>query len=316
MITLTYKENEIIHTTTNIDKVLKVPKSNFLWLDVFSISEEEKLVFVQNFNINLKLPKKKRIRHSFRFIEKENELMVNTGILIKKGSRLVSKPVTFFLEDNFLVSYHNIKHLSFKEVYAEIKLADQSKLSGKLVFLRILEKILEFDIDIIENITGDIAELNHKITIGEGLDENMIHEITSLQEVLIGLRRNIIDKQRVLSSISKSDYFSKKILQKHLAIIEKDIHSILDYSSFDFERLESLQDTLMGLINMRQNVIMKIFTIVSVIFLPPTLIASIYGMNFADMPELNIPNAYPIAVTIMVFVSLLSLLIFKLKKWI
>jgi len=150
----------------------------------------------------------------------------------------------------------------------------------------------------------------------EDLDEDLIYRITSLQEMLIRIRSNIIDKQRVISSIYKTDNFSNKELKKHITIIEKDISSILDYTSFDFERLEYLQDTLMGLINLRQNVIMKIFTIVSVIFLPPTLIASIYGMNFANMPELKVEYAYPIALLIMILVSLLALFIFKHKKWI
>jgi len=130
------------------------------------------------------------------------------------------------------------------------------------------------------------------------------------------VRRNIIDKERVIISIAKSDLFLKKGLQKQISILEKDLHSILDYISFDFERLEYLQDTLMGLINLRQNIIMKIFTIVSVIFLPPTLIASIYGMNFQDMPELKFPYAYPIALSAMAVLSLMALYYFKRKKWI
>jgi len=316
MITLTYRKNEKVNTTSNINAILKIPRSDFLWLDIMNVSEQEKLLFKESFGINLKLHKKKKIRHSFRFIEKENELIINSSLLIKEGKDLISRPVTFILENDLLISHHNIQHLSFDEVYEEIKNEKCSKLSGKLIFLKIFEKILEFDIDIIESITSDIVDLSNKITIKEDLNEDLIYDITNLQEVLISIRRNVIDKQRVLSSIFKNDSFSKKILQKHIGIIEKDINSILDYTSFDFERLEYLQDTLMGLINMRQNTVMKIFTIVSVIFLPPTLIASIYGMNFADMPELKIQYAYPIAILIMVLVSLFALFIFKRKRWI
>ncbi len=316
MIKLLYKKNDKIYTTSNFNEIVKISKDDFIWVDILSISEQEKLQLFATFNVHFQIPKKKKIRHSFRFIEKETEILINTGLLIKGDNSLLSKPITFILKDNFLISYHKILHLSFDEVYKEIINENCSKLYGKFVFLKIFEKILEFDIDIIENITNDIVELSNKITKKEDLDEELIYKITSLQEMLIRIRSNIIDKQRVISSINRSEYFSNKELRKHVAIIEKDMISILDYTSFDFERLEYLQDTLMGLINLRQNVIMKIFTIVSVIFLPPTLIASIYGMNFAVMPELKIQYAYPVALAIMIFVSLFALFIFKRKKWI
>jgi len=316
MIKLTYRKNDKVNTTSNFNEIVKISKDDFIWVDVLNLSEQEKLQLFETFNVRFQIPKKKKIRHSFRFIEKENEILINTGLLKNETNNLTSKPVTFILKDNFLISYHNILHLSFDEIYAEIKNENCSKLYGRLIFLKIFEKILEFDIDIIENITSDIVELSNQITVKEDLDEDLIYRITSLQEMLIRIRSNIIDKQRVISSIYKTDNFSNKELKKHITIIEKDISSILDYTSFDFERLEYLQDTLMGLINLRQNVIMKIFTIVSVIFLPPTLIASIYGMNFANMPELKVEYAYPIALLIMILVSLLALFIFKHKKWI
>ncbi len=158
--------------------------------------------------------------------------------------------------------------------------------------------------------------MSKQINSKENLDEDLIYTITTLQDRLIVIRRNIIDKQRVILSLSKTDHFTKSNKLKIITVIEKDIQSILDYISFDFERLEYLQNTLMGLINLRQNIIMKIFTIVSVIFLPPTLIASIYGMNFQNMPELNFQYAYPVAITVMAILSLLALYYFKRKKWI
>ena len=82
-----------------------------------------------------------------------------------------------------------------------------------------------------------------------------------------------------------------------------------------FERLEYLQNTFLGLLNIEQNKIIKIFTVVSVVFMPPTLIASMYGMNFKFMPELDKPYGYPLAILLMILSSLVTLLIFKQKKW-
>jgi len=95
----------------------------------------------------------------------------------------------------------------------------------------------------------------------------------------------------------------------------KDINSVLTSISFIFARLDYLQNTLLGMINMQQNKTIKIFTIVSVIFMPPTLIASIYGMNFKIMPELEWTNGYPFAIVLIIASSLATLLLFRTKKW-
>ena len=109
--------------------------------------------------------------------------------------------------------------------------------------------------------------------------------------------------------------FIDKETGERLRVIMKDVMSLLQHTQFSFERLEYLQDTLMGLVNIEQNKIIKIFTVVSVIFMPPTLIASIYGMNFRVMPELSFSFGYPIAIVLMICSSVLTLWYFKRKKW-
>ena len=128
------------------------------------------------------------------------------------------------------------------------------------------------------------------------------------------LRENIIDKQRTVSSMLRSEFIPNE-LQPKLSIIIKDINSLVEHIKFSFDRLDYLQDTFLGYVNIEQNKIIKIFTIVSVIFMPPTLIASIYGMNFTLMPELDKKWGYPIAIVLMVLSSLLILFFFKKKKW-
>ncbi|MDQ7055157.1 MAG: CorA family divalent cation transporter [Persephonella sp.] len=108
------------------------------------------------------------------------------------------------------------------------------------------------------------------------------------------IRENLIDKQRILSSLLKS-YKVPKEVREELRIMIKDVNSLIEYTTFNFERLDYLQNTFLGLLNIQQNQVIKIFTIMSVIFLPPTLIASIYGMNFHFMPELDWKYGYPFA---------------------
>jgi magnesium transporter len=131
----------------------------------------------------------------------------------------------------------------------------------------------------------------------------------------MSVRENILDNQRVISSMLKSDKFPdhhKKILR----IMIKDITSLLEHTNFNFERMEYLQNSFLGLVNIEQNKIIKIFTVVSVIFMPPTLIASIYGMNFKGFfPELTWQWGYPFAIVIMVASSVVTLYLFRKKKW-
>ena len=142
----------------------------------------------------------------------------------------------------------------------------------------------------------------------------MLIQIKDLQEKVTIIRQNIMEKQRVISNILKCDFFPDD-LQPRLTMIIKDINSLFEYTKFGFDRLDYLQDTFLGLVNIEQNKIIKIFTVVNVIFLPPTLIASMYGMNFDFMPELHWQYGYLFSLGLMVAFTLIVLLIFRLKKW-
>ena len=127
------------------------------------------------------------------------------------------------------------------------------------------------------------------------------------------IRENIIDKQRVISGILKSDKFPGDIYSK-LNVLMRDINSLINHTDFSFERLEYMQNTVLGLINIEQNKIIKVFTVVTVFFMPPTLISSIYGMNielpFAQLGRLS----FPITLGLMVASFLITWIFFKQRK--
>jgi magnesium transporter len=128
------------------------------------------------------------------------------------------------------------------------------------------------------------------------------------------LRENIIDKQRMISALMRSSTFPEEYMGV-LRLMIKDISSLLEHNKFAFERLEYLQDTFLGLINIEQNRIIKIFTVATVAFMPPTLIASIYGMNFKSMPELQWELGYAVAIVLMILSSFGTLIYFRKKRW-
>ena len=146
------------------------------------------------------------------------------------------------------------------------------------------------------------------------VDEDILLEIKNMLDKTMSIRENIIDKQRVVSNMLKSEIFPNELKPK-LSIIVKDINSLIEHTKFGFERLDYLQDTFLGLVNIEQNKIIKIFTVVSVIFMPPTLIASIYGMNFKHLPELDWKFGYPISILMMISTCGFILYYFRKKKW-
>jgi magnesium transporter len=141
-----------------------------------------------------------------------------------------------------------------------------------------------------------------------------MEKVADLQERVMTIRENITDKQRVLFTLMRSEYLPQD-LHPVYDIMTQDLSSLIQFAGFLFKRIDYLQDTIFGMLNADQNRIIKIFTVMSVIFLPPTLIAGIYGMNFQFMPELNWRAGYPIAVLLMILSAVLPIIFFKLKKW-
>lgn len=126
------------------------------------------------------------------------------------------------------------------------------------------------------------------------------------------VRENIVDKQRMISSILKSDKFPRDVYTK-LNVLIKDVNSLINHTNFSFERLEYMQNTVLGLINLEQNRIMKIFTFVSLLFMPPTVIASIYGMN-VDLPIMGGMVDFALIMLVMMITVVTVSILFKRKR--
>jgi len=250
------------------------------------------------------------IEMSSRYIETTDTLVVNSNFLL---SNFETDPVSFILKNNILVTVRSEELISFHETVKKISANPNNYPTGAHVLVALLETRVDFDADMIENMTQKVTQLSNSISLRDA-DEELLSEIKNLQEKTMLLRENIIDKQRVISSMLRSEFIATE-LQPKLTIIIKDINSLIEHIKFSFDRLDYLQDAFLGYVNIEQNKIIKIFTIVSVIFMPPTLIASIYGMNFDFMPELDKKWGYPVALILMVLSSLIILYIFRKKKW-
>ena len=187
-------------------------------------------------------------------------------------------------------------------------------LSGYSIFVDLLATRVDYDADMIEDMARQITELSNEIKTEDNADDDALIAVKNLQEKTMIIRENIVDKQRVCSNMLKSVLMPGEAKAK-LSIIIKDINSLFEHTRFSFDRLEYLQDAIIGLINIQQNKIIKIFTIVSVIFMPPTLIASIYGMNFTDFSILQWRHGVLFSIVLMILCVVGILWFFKKKKW-
>jgi len=309
------------------NKVLKVPRladlgrlEELIWIDLQNPSPAELRDVEEHFEIRFQSKQEQsEIESSSRYFETDEEIIANTNFLqpdLVASTGFVSNGVSFILQHETLFTYREADLANFGECVRKIKASGKSFTSGKKILVSLFETGVDADADIIEGIARNIVALGRELQHTKGSDEAVILQINRLLDDTMMLRQNIIDKQRVVTAMLRSRDFEGEDLER-LRILIKDVNSILDHTTFNSERLEYLQNTFLGLINIEQNKIIKIFTVASVIFMPPTLIASIYGMNFREFfPELGWKYGYPFALGLMFATSLITLAFFRRRKWI
>ena len=246
---------------------------------LFSPSGEEKRAVEQFLGTTIQnRAQAEEIEISSRFSETEQAIFANTSYLIPGPEEYTEETVSFILSDNILTTLRECPLKSFTDLQRRIMAYPKIYHSGHVVFLSILEQRIDLDADMVELVSKEITQYNKKVSLGEDISEEFLVDLNQLQDNTMLIRENIIDKQRVISSILKSANYPKEY-HARLNVLLKDISSLINHTDFGFERLEYLQNTVLGIINLDQNKIMKVFTLVSLMLMPPTLIASFFGMN-------------------------------------
>jgi magnesium transporter len=289
---------------------------NVLWIDLQSPSAQEREFIEKSFEIEFFTSQEvQEIESSSRFFETEETIEINLGFVSTEVEVSVQN-VTFILKSHTLFTYRQGDVKTFAEAVRRLKtMTTETKDHGLNVFLTILETRIDGDADLIESINRRVNHVSKSlISPRTPLEEDLLLGIAQLQENVMILHQTITEKQRVVSSLIRIPEFNR-LGNERLTIIIRDIASLLQHSQFSSQRLEYLQNTFLGLVNIEQNKVIKIFTVVTVVFMPPTLIASIYGMNFQYMPEIKWMAGYPLALAVMILSSLVILWYFRRKKW-
>ncbi|EAH8147978.1 magnesium/cobalt transporter CorA [Campylobacter coli] len=299
---------------------------NILWIDLLHPSPAE-IAFISS-EFNLEFPTKEEreeIELSAKYWEDNATITINAHFLIREfkndneeqnSIKLRTEIVTFATAKNILFTIRYNEFSTFKEIQARILASPKNFEDGFDIIDKMFEVRVEKDADLLEWIDKEARRL--RITVLEKKDEysydEMLKDISSLQELNMRVRDSLFDKRRAMTSLLKSDKIDRDIKQ-NLTIVLKDLNSLVEFSVSQLNVLDNIQTILASQVNIEQNKIIKLFTVATVAMMPPTLIGTIYGMNFKFMPELELHYAYPIVLVVMIISIIVPVIVFKKKGW-
>lgn len=313
MIDIFYRENGKILVSQTETFLGGLQRENVVWIDLFAPSGEEKRATEMFLGTEIQSrAQAEEIESSSRFRETDTALFANTNFLLPGPEEYSMEAVSFTIVDNVLTTLRDVPLRSFTELQRKMVAIPRLFPNGYWVFVSILDQRVDLDADMIELLSKEIAQYSKRINQQEDINEEFLLDINQLQENTMIIRENIVDKQRLITNLMKSDKYPAE-LEPRFNVLQQDIASLINHSNFSFERLEYLQDTVVGLINLDQNRIMKIFTLISLLLMPPTLVASFYGMNVA-LPLSQLRFAWLIIIGFMVVSLGIVLYVFKRRK--
>lgn len=296
------------------------------WLDVIAPTSEEEAKLEAALGLDLPTREEmEEIEQSSRLYSEDGALFMTVTIPAQsEDDAPVTAPVTFVLTPRYLVTirYHAPKAF---EMFAQrgAKGGLDCKGSEQLT-LSLLEVVVDRLADVLERISRDMENISRSIFAKDGAKarrgsgwRSVLEEIGRKGDMVSTIRDSLstLDRMSVFWGQRLRDATNAAAVSARLKDLEADVRGLADHSAFMSQKITFLMDATLGLIGIEQNGIIKIFSVASVVFLPPTLIASIYGMNFDVMPELNWPYGYPVALIFMVLSAILPYLYFKRRGW-
>ncbi len=313
MVEIFYKDGGRVSTSDQINFLEELGLDDVLWIDLSSPSGEEKRSVEAFLDTTLQSRlQAEEIESSSRYSESEVAIFANTNFLIPGPEHYSMETVSFILSEGVLVTIRDVSLRSFIDIQRRILTQSRMFPTGYHIMVGILENRIDLDADMIEIMAKEIAQFSRRASLGEDVSEEFLLDINQLQENTMVVRENIVDKQRMISAILKSDKFPRDVYTK-LNVLIKDVGSLINHTNFSFERLEFLQNTVLGLINLEQNKIMKIFTFASLLFMPATVIASIFGMN-VELPIFGGRLDFILIVAFMLLTIFVAFVYFRKRK--
>ena len=293
--------------------------SNPIWIDVVDPEEEELLWFKEAFGVLLpELDDLGDLEASARYFEADDgHLHIRTDFLLDEEETSRNVRVAFVMTKQVLFSIHDEDLPVFRLVRLRARLRPGSVSNAKDVLLDLYSTDAEYSADALEEVYENLERAGKRVLsddINDADAAEVLETIATEEDTNGRIRRNVMDTRRALSFLMRSKLLSDE-QQEEARQILRDIDSLENHTAFLFDKINFLMDATVGFINLNQSKIIKIFSVVSVALMPPTLLASIWGMNYRFMPELDLSWGYPMAIGVMIVSAIIPLWYFQHKGW-
>ncbi len=309
----------------NDEKIRPFP-DNLVYLDLLNPSRAEELEAESWLEYSLPT------REEMQEIEESSRLYLEKGALYMTAWIPVgldtpdpdTTAISFVLAPDCLTTVRYADPMAFRALVDQVKKHCPCPMSSDAVFLTLCELIVARIADALQTVESDLKKIGREIfrldphRTSAAVEKDLADVVKTLgrrSALVANLRESLVSVNRMLQFfLNNAATWMRGDLAAQFRSVMRDVKSLDDYTNQQTQEMTFLLESTLGLINIQQNQIIKIFTIASVLFMPPTLIASIYGMNFEHMPELKQPWAYPVVICVLVMSALAPIWWFKRKK--
>ena len=254
------------------------------------------------------------------------EFMTITALIDGEGEQPIKTPITFVLRNDQLVTVRYADPKPFRLYERFVSRANKGEFGGERVMIGLLESFIDRLAQLLETTGDGIDQISREVFGNKAKKptrktrdlQSLIEQIGKKGDVLTLARESLVSINRLVSfhqTAGTDDQRAARERKQELKVLQRDATALSDHAAFLSDKITFLLDATLGLINLEQNQIIKIFSVAAVVFLPPTLVASVYGMNFDFMPELDWALGYPFALGLMFLSALLPYLFFKRSGW-
>ena len=302
-------------------------RDRVVWADLLNPTKEEEATIEQLIGVGIPT------REEMEEIEISSRLYVENGAYVMTatlpaqadGDRPIMSPVTFVLAGNRLVTVRYHEPRAFQTFPLRAEKADIGCTSGETILMALLEAIVDRLADVLERASSEVVVISHdifhptekKASKRDRDFQLILRRIGAKEDLVSKIQDSLLTLQRMSGFLANATSQGKngKDVRARVKTLSRDVVSLTDHASFQSQKITFLLDATLGMINIEQNAIIKIVSVAAVVFLPPTLVASIYGMNFDLMPELKWMLGYPFAIGLMVISAVLPFWFFRRKGW-
>jgi magnesium transporter len=298
------------------------PPPDCAWLDLVAPDDEERALVDSRYGeVVPDTDDREELAASSRYFTDEDGIHVHSLFMFRGEGRSRNGTVAFTLGADRLVTSRDHEMPDFRLLRLRIR-NSRVHADGPLgIMLALFEQKVDHLADELEDLYKELEEVSRSVLIDEetggGSADDLeadIDELAEIEDTNGKVRLCLMDTQRSVSFLMRHIRDAPGALETCREVL-RDSESLLTHTNFVFEKVNFLMAAAQGFISIRQNQIIKIFSIAAVVFLPPTLVASIYGMNYAVMPELDWAYGYPFAIGLMVVAGIAPYLLFKSKGW-